>query len=59
MVVLHHDELHRTLWGAASTAGRSAKLDAAVYMQLVRPYMSPTRSHLCISLRNWTSSRSR
>jgi hypothetical protein len=36
MVVLHHDELHRTLWGDATTTGRSVRLDAAVYMQLVR-----------------------
>lgn len=35
MVVLHHDALHRALWGAADTAGRSARLDAAAYAQLV------------------------
>ncbi|KAG7402125.1 Sister chromatid cohesion protein 2 [Phytophthora boehmeriae] len=35
MVVLHHDALERTLWGPASTAGRSRATDVAVYGQLV------------------------
>ncbi|KAE9289673.1 hypothetical protein PF001_g19925, partial [Phytophthora fragariae] len=34
MVVLHHDELDRTLWGPASTAGRSRATDNAMYTQL-------------------------
>ncbi|KAK1947921.1 Sister chromatid cohesion protein SCC2 [Phytophthora citrophthora] len=38
MVVLHHNELDRTLWGPASTAGRSRAIDVAVYVQLVVYY---------------------
>ncbi|KAG6609789.1 nipped-B-like protein [Phytophthora cinnamomi] len=34
MVVLHHNELDRTLWGPASTAGRSRATDVAIYIQL-------------------------
>ncbi|ETK83566.1 hypothetical protein F441_11462 [Phytophthora nicotianae CJ01A1] len=34
MVVLHHNELDRTLWGPASTAGRSRGADIAIYTQL-------------------------
>ncbi|KAL3666543.1 hypothetical protein V7S43_008173 [Phytophthora oleae] len=34
MVVLHHSELDRTLWGPASTAGRSRAIDVAIYVQL-------------------------
>lgn len=35
MVVLHHNKLDRTLWGPASTAGRSRAIDLAIYIQLV------------------------
>ncbi|KAL4151793.1 hypothetical protein PRNP1_008730 [Phytophthora ramorum] len=34
MVVLHHTDLDRTLWGPASTAGRSRATDVAIYIQL-------------------------
>ncbi|KAG6977761.1 hypothetical protein JG688_00000007 [Phytophthora aleatoria] len=34
MVVLHHNELDRTLWGPASTTGRSRATDFAIYIQL-------------------------
>ncbi|KAG7393709.1 Sister chromatid cohesion protein 2 [Phytophthora pseudosyringae] len=34
MVVLHHNDLDRMLWGPASTAGRSRATDIAIYIQL-------------------------
>ncbi|CAH0477102.1 unnamed protein product [Peronospora belbahrii] len=33
MVVLHHNELDRILWGSASIAGRSRTNDTIIYMQ--------------------------
>uniref|UniRef100_A0AAV1V0S6 TLC domain-containing protein n=1 Tax=Peronospora matthiolae TaxID=2874970 RepID=A0AAV1V0S6_9STRA len=33
MVVLHHNELDRFLWGSASVVGRSRSTDVAVYIQ--------------------------
>jgi hypothetical protein len=38
MVVLHHGDLERTLWGPASTVGRSQGADVAIYIQLVGFY---------------------
>ncbi|CAI5729314.1 unnamed protein product [Peronospora destructor] len=34
MVVLRHNDLDRTLWGPASTSGRSRATDIAIYIQL-------------------------
>ncbi|KAF4040537.1 hypothetical protein GN244_ATG07211 [Phytophthora infestans] len=34
MVVLHHNELDRTLWGPASTTGRSRATDIVIFIQL-------------------------
>ncbi|POM68791.1 Hypothetical protein PHPALM_14999, partial [Phytophthora palmivora] len=35
MVVLHHNELDRTLWGPATTTGRSRGTDMVIYIQLI------------------------